>query len=186
MLLSILICHLTNRKLLLERLMKCLQPQVDAANEHGVICETIVEADSGEKTTGEKRNILLGKATGKVICYVDDDDFVNEQYVALILQAIRNNPEADCCELHGVMYRDFMAPKKFHHSLKNGPEWRQDPSTLTYLRGPNHLSPVRIELALKAGFDKITIGEDRLYAQRLFPLLKSESPIDQVLYYYYA
>ncbi len=191
MLLSILICHLTNRGLLLKRLMDCLQPQVDRANAReslspipDPVVEILVEADSGQRSTGEKRNALLARARSEYACYVDDDDVVSDRFVDLILKALESKP--DCVSLEGIMYRDGFSPRRFSHSLRNGPEWRQDPKTLVYLRGPNHLNTVRRELALQAGFDKITIGEDKLYATRLFPLLKTESVVDDILYQYFS
>lgn len=182
MLLSILICHLTNRKLLLERLMKCLQPQVDKVNENGAVVEVLIEEDQGQKTTGEKRNVLLDRATGQYTCYVDDDDTVSPQYCDLILKALEEKP--DCVSLKGLLFRLGHTPRNFSHSIKHGIEWREE--KFIYLRPPNHLNTVRRELALQVKFPLIVIGEDKDYSTRLFPLLKTETEVVPELYYYHT
>lgn len=75
MILSILICHLKERKELLERLMKCLEPQII-----GKPVEVLIDDADKSVTTGEKRNRLLARATGRWSAAVDDDDLVSESY----------------------------------------------------------------------------------------------------------
>lgn len=185
MLLSILICNLTHRKALLKRLMDCLQPQVDKANENGVVVEVLIETDAGQLTTGEKRNKLLARCSGLWCAGVDDDDEINPRYVELILNALKSDP--DCVSLEGEMDRAGHSNRRFSHSLKHGPVWREELSgQRRYLRPPNHISTVRTTLAREAGFPLETIGEDRKFSERLFPLLKVEVEIPEILYYYHA
>ncbi len=176
--LSILICHLTKRKPLLDRLMACLQPQLTPE------VEVLVEEDQGQSSIGSKRNKLLERATGSWVCYIDDDDGINPNYVAIILKALESNP--DCVSLNGLIYQEIgQPPRPFVHSLKYS-EWFE--SGPKFYRNPHHLCPVRRELALKAGFPDISSEEDRRYSERLLPLLKTEVeiPEDVVLYHYYA
>lgn len=177
--LSILICHLTDRKALLDRLMAVLQPQVDAADGD---VEVLIETDSGEMTTGKKRNILLDKANAGWICYIDDDDICAQDYCSKILSALESNP--DCVSMKGVLYRSGEQPRNFYHSIKHGKEWFEKDSE--YFRPANHLNAVRRELALQVKFPEITVGEDHSYSSRLFPLLKTESETEGVLYEYHA
>jgi hypothetical protein len=54
-----------------------------------------------------------------------------------------------------------------------------------YYRTPNHLNPVRRELALETMFNPaMNIGEDADYSRRLRPLLMSEAMIHEVVYVY--
>lgn len=53
-------------------------------------------------------------------------------------------------------------------------------------RGINHLNPVRRELALQAGFPEKNFAEDHEFSNRLAPLLKTQVMIDECMYYYYA
>ena len=156
--LSILICSLENRKSLLNRLL--------------------VETDGGQLTTGGKRNLLLTKAVGDYVAFVDDDDLVSDNYVQLILQAIKTGP--DCCSLTGQM-TNKRGNFKFVHSLKYD-HWFKDGQV--YFRCPNHLNAVKRELALKTAFVELTVGEDKDYSLRLQPLLKTEVQIDETIYYY--
>jgi hypothetical protein len=53
-----------------------------------------------------------------------------------------------------------------------------------YFRTPNHISPVRRDIALKVKFPKIMIGEDYEYSMGILPYLKKEYLIDKELYHY--
>ncbi len=176
--LSILICHLNERKPLLDRLMAVLQPQIDAANGE---VEALVEADDGQLSTGAKRNILLERAQGILVAHVDDDDKTSDDYCARIIGALDSNPDIDCVGIEGLLWRDTWS-KKFIHSLQFS-DWFETP--LYWARTPNHLNPIRRELALQAKFPRITSGEDREFSKRILPLLKSEVHIEKILYHYY-
>lgn len=179
MILSILICHLKERKELLERLMKCLEPQII-----GKPVEVLIDDADKSVTTGEKRNRLLARATGRWSAAVDDDDLVSESYCEKILKALETEP--DCTSLNGILYRNKMATRYFYHSIKNGPVWREKTPGGLYLRPPNHISPVRTELARQAGFPNKTSGEDADFSKCLFPLLKTEVDIPEPIYYYHT
>lgn len=171
--LSILICSLESRKHLLERLMKVLQPQVTED------VEVLVRSDSGEMPIGRKRNLLLDEATGAYVAFVDDDDLVSTDYVRKILQGVASNP--DCCGIQGVITFQGKSPRTFIHSLKYK-EWFE--KNFVYYRCPNHLNPVRRELALQVKFPESNHGEDRDYSTRLLPLLQNEYFISGVVYHY--
>jgi hypothetical protein len=64
-------------------------------------------------------------------------------------------------------------------------EWFTDSAGVHY-RSPNHLNPVRRELALEAGFPaKIYHGEDHEFSRRLLPLIKSETSAGSDPLYHY-
>ncbi len=192
MILSILICHLNNRGTLLKRLLDCLQPQVNRANARasfspipGKVVEILIETDAGQASTGEKRNKLLTRARGRFVAFSDDDDLLSERYVELVLKALESDP--DCVSLEGIMYRENFKPRRFSHSIAHGKEWREEMTgERRYLRPSNHLNAVRRDLALQVGFPDKKIGEDRDYSERLFPLLKKEAVVSEILYFYYA
>ncbi len=177
--LSILICHLTERKELLDRLLKCLEPQI-----YRRPVEILIEEDQRQMKTGEKRNRLLDRARGENVCFADDDDMLSDQFIYRILKALDENPGVDCCSLLGELHRKGSKVRQFSHSLKNGPVWREEKTI--YLRGPNHLNVVRRDLAIQAGFPEKNIGEDHEFSKRLFPLLKTEAEIKDNLYIYFA
>lgn len=78
----------------------------------------------------------------------------------------------------------------FYHSMKHSVEWWDDaataePGKAQYYRTPNHLNPVRRELALQARFiNSQDWSEDHSYGRLLHRRIKSETPIDHPIYYY--
>ena len=71
---SILVCTTTERKHFLDRLLDTLNKQITDR------IEVIVESDDGIMKIGKKRNMLLDKASGDYVCFVDDDDLVSDDY----------------------------------------------------------------------------------------------------------
>lgn len=178
--LSILICTLTNRQNLLERLLKVIGKQ-DCKE-----IEILVESDDGQMTIGAKRNKLLHRSTGDYIAFIDDDDLVSENYVSKILKALKSNP--DCCGIEGTIHNEKKGwSRKFIHSIKYN-KWydKNDGTNITYFRCPNHLSPVKRQLALATMFPEKDSGEDRDYSMRLRPLIKVESYIKGSIYSYFT
>lgn len=172
--LSILICSLTSRhKTLNELVVELKRQKTDRV-------EILAEIDGGQITTGAKRNLLLERAQGDYIAFVDDDDMVSEDYVEKILKAIETRP--DCCGIEGIItFEKRQESRLFIHSLQHKEWFEMDK---VYYRCPNHLSPVKRELALQTGFPDKTIGEDRDYSLRLLSLLKTEVYIDGPIYFY--
>ena len=79
-------------------------------------------------------------------------------------------------------------PETFIHSLEIK-QWYTHIDCIndkkTYYRMPNHLNPVRRELALKAPFLNINHGEDREYSKNMREHLKTQVMIDEPHLYYY-
>lgn len=174
--LSILICSVKKRELKLRNLLKLLRNQTT----HEV--EILIEVDNREMTIGDKRNKLLIRARGNYVVFVDDDDKVSDDYVGKILKAISSSP--DCCGLEGSIHSEKKKwTRKFIHSVKYK-KWFE--SNKVYYRCPNHLNPVKREIALKVAFPSKSLGEDMNYSMRLLPLLNSEVFINGIIYYYEA
>lgn len=173
--LSILVCTLVSRKQLLEELLIRLSSQLEARDN----VEIVIKEDNGEMTIGDKRNLLLDEARGKYVAFVDDDDLVAPDYVDKVIKATLNEP--DCCGIEGMVTFDGGVSKKFVHSIQYK-NWYEHGGV--YYRCPNHLSPVKTELARQVRFPGRSMGEDQDYSMRLLPLLKTEEYIEGILYYY--
>ena len=192
--LSILICSITERESLLKNLL------ADLERQRTDDVEILVEIDNKVITTGAKRNVLLRRAIGDYIAFVDDDDKISEDYVPKILEAIKTHP--DCCGIEGeithivkVRMRRLSSRfsghykhaqrrvQKFIHSIRYN-RWFE--SNDVYYRCPNHLNPVKREIALKVMFPDLNKEEDKDYSFRLYPLLKTEQYIDGIIYFYRA
>jgi len=186
--LSILICHIPERAEKLERLMNVLQPQLQG----GV--EVLIETDSGEMTIGAKRNLLLEKAIGRYVCFIDDDDLVADYYVSKILQSItfgylmdqvdgtKKMVSPDCIGIRGHYICGERVPALFVHSLEFD-DWQTVNGV--HHRCPNHLNPIKRRIATEVKFPDKSLGEDIAYSRMLRGLLKTQVMIEDVMYYYY-
>lgn len=160
---------------MLAELVAILGPQLVPDSEHLV--------DDGDGSVGAKRNRLLAKATGDYVAFVDDDDLVSTNYVADILASIEHNP--DCVGMVGLLMRDGIIVGAFEHSIRYHAWEDRGPSAAPrWVRPPNHLNPVRRDLAIATGFLDINHGEDQDYSMRLAPMLNIEKMAPEVLYLY--
>jgi len=180
--LSILICSLQRRKLFLERLMQCLQPQLA---EHDRV-EIHTHIDNGEINTGAKRNELLRKASGDYVAFIDDDDLVANNYVSLILSAIESAPDAVGFPLL-MSTDDIRVEYGFVSAVFDS--WFEVPDPFrpglhSFFACPNHVTPVRRDLALSVRFPPIERREDYSYSLRLRERLKTDVFLESPMYYY--
>jgi len=177
--LSILICSLKARSLQLNKLLLHLNKQ-QKGREH---IEVITSVDDGEMKIGAKRNKLLGLAGGEYIAFIDDDDWVADNYIDLILEAIETEP--DCVGINLTYTLNGKNPETAIHSLKYK-EWvtRKVGTKNFYERTPNHLNPVKKEIALRAKFPEEDHGEDHVYSNELRHILQNEVMIEAPIYFY--
>ena len=182
-LLTIGIPSLHERKESLNELLAFIDSTTNEENIKKSKVEIIVNLDDGEKTVGQKRNEILEQANGKFICYVDDDDKIDEDYINLILKTIEENPELDCIGFTGMYYVNGEPTMLFKHAKEYGGHYKKE--GIQY-RPVNHLNPVRTELAQQIGFPEKNFGEDSDYCDRLLEsgLLKNEVILDKVMYHY--
>ena len=174
MTLSILICTLPNRIGYLSQLLQVLTPQ--RTDE----VEVLTESDNGSMTTGMKRNLLLKRSTGKYVVFIDDDDMVAPTYIADILNAAESNPDA--IVFNGIMTTNGRDERKWYISKDYGYEAKGG----AYYRYPNHIVPIRREIAMAFPFMDIRIGEDYAWATAIHNagLIKTEVKIEKELYHY--
>lgn len=160
-----------NRDNNLEVLLCSLRPQITDEVE-------LVIDSSTDYNIGVKRNKLLSLATGEYIVFVDDDDHISPKYVEKILEAATGE---DCIGISGIITTNGADKRQWYISKEFGSWFEKD---MVYYRTPNHISPVRRELALQAGFPEIAHGEDFEYSMRLLPLLKTENIVKGNIYHY--
>jgi glycosyltransferase involved in cell wall biosynthesis len=174
--LSILICTVVSRKTQFDNLYRSLLtqsvPQV----------EILYIRDNKEISVGKKRQLLLERAKGEYIVYIDDDDRVSDDYVECILKAISEFP--DCI---GFLINCNISGKIKHAKASRiYPDWKDDTDGYDYVRSPYHKTPIKREIAMTIGFNDIRFGEDYDYSMRLMKsdLLKKEVFINKELYFY--
>lgn len=179
--LSILIPSLACRRHLLARLMERLEPQLNDR------IEVLAFVDNGERAIGAKRQRLLEMSLGQWVCFVDDDDLVSPDYCHRIAEALSHDPDVVGFRL--IQYIDGELAAHAIHSV-NAAGWRsrqEKNGLLKHDRTPNHLNPVRREMALSIGYKPQNVGEDADYAKRLrtaYPAMR-EQFVDADLYEYW-
>lgn len=174
--LTILICTLETRKTLFNVLLDELKKQ-----SKGYKVEILSDCDNGEQTIGAKRNKLLQKAKGDYVCFVDDDDWVDSEYISKIMEALESQP--DCVKLLGVMNTNGFNQMRFEHSIVHGV---YNTFGGVYRRPPNHLNPIKTNIAQRFKFPETNFGEDTDWALQVRDsgLLQREEPTYKVLYHY--
>ncbi len=175
--LSILIPTLHSRTESLARLMQQLQPQL--CDE----VEVLTELDGGESSIGAKRSKLARRASeiSKYAAFVDDDDLVSGDYIRLVLDAVKSNP--DVVGLRGLITVNGKphTAKPFYHTMRYD-RWFEDAAG--FYRPCNHLNPVRTSIMAKITFKEVNHGEDHDYSNRIQPFLNTEVYVDSCLYLY--
>ena len=170
------------RKVLLNRLLSFLN--MNMSQEDRLDIEILVNIDDGTKSVGQKRNEILDRAKGEYVCFIDDDDLVDEEYTSLIMKTIRENEDLDCVGFSGMYYVDGNQVILFKHAKEYGGHYK-DGFGIQH-RPVNHLNPVKTEYAKQIRFPEQDFGEDSDYCDRLLEsgLLKNEVIIDKIMYHY--
>lgn len=179
--LSILICSTHTRATTFGRaIQNQVWPQYESLPpELQARIEILMLTDNKKLVLGEKRNHLIRLASGKYVLFVDDDDRIEPDMFATLLEAAKSGADAIVFDV-SVTLNDW--PAVVCRYSKDFPGNRNLPGE--YQRWPNHMSMIRRELALEASFPAQLCGEDTIYAERLHPLLKSEHRINKILYHY--
>ena len=179
--LSLLICTITGRERYLEELLNILHKQKNES------VEILVNKDNREKSISEKRNELLNISKGKYIAFIDDDDIVSDDYTSQILNSIsKSNPDVIGFELDYLV--NGVRKGRAYHSMKYK-NWGEEVNKekrgqMIYYRNPNHLNPVKRDIAMKVKFPEVNFREDYDYSMRLLPFLSTEEYIKKPIYIY--
>jgi hypothetical protein len=182
MLLSILIPTLERRRPSFERLRAALDAQIRARGASDRV-EILAACDGGRVPTGTKRNGLVARARGEFVASVDDDDAVNDAYIPSLLAAIEGSPRADCVGIVGEVRFRGGHTRRFVSSRRNT-EYRTEGGVI--LMPPNHLNPIRREIALRYPFEDVWRDEDSDWAMRISRdgAIREEAFVGEPLYVY--
>lgn len=183
MILSILICTIESRKekfnLLFDRLLK--QKRECIFNDD--FCEILFECDNKQISVGAKRQMLINRAKGSYIVFIDDDDNISDNYISKIInEIVVNQPDSIGfkieCDIEGKKETAVVSNKYY--------DWCEDKDGFKYCRTPYHKSPIKRWIAKQVGYEDLRYAEDHDYSKRLKEsgLIKKESFIDEVMYYY--
>ena len=172
--LSILICTVPERTITLDELIIDLNHQIGA----GPI-EFKYLGDNKRQSVGSKRKDLLAIARGEWLCFVDDDDFVHENFVEIALNAIDSNPDKKVICFTGTQTTNGNADLGFKFNRKYGSNMRITDEGPQF-RGmiPNHLCIWKSDIARREKFPDINLTEDHRWASAMMDHYTED---DQVL-----
>lgn len=180
--LSILVCSTHTRSktflpVMMDRLFS-MRDKLSDADKNAV--EILFLVDTKSIMLGDKRNFMVDMAQGEYIVFVDDDDRLEDDYISVLLQAIRKE-NADVITFQVSVSLEGAEPKICKYSKYYEHDYNTDEG---YFRIPNHICCVKKSLAHQVEFPSVIYGEDAGYGKKLKPLLKTETYIPKVLYHY--
>jgi glycosyltransferase involved in cell wall biosynthesis len=175
--LSILIPTLPTRIDEYYRLMKMLLNQIKQHNLENRV-QILSICDTKDISVGEKRNMLINSSNGRYVCFIDDDDIVSDDYLIQIFRAIESNADVItfCGEYVENELRTPFSISRVHRGNYNE-------AGMLY-RLPNHLCPVKREIAVSCLFTHKNFGEDSDYADKINQHIRNEFHIQDKLYFY--
>jgi len=184
--LSILVCSLSNRL----QNFSVIQDLVKQAE--GLPVQVLYLGDNKTMTVGEKRNKLIDLAAGEFICFVDDDDRVEPDYVRTIYDAISHESHESQIPVNLVTFQASVkinnGPAKIcKYSASIEGDYNTDEF---YYRLPNHLMVWRKDFVEE--FPEINCGEDAQFGKLMKVKIKNNGlyenytvcEILKVLYHY--
>jgi glycosyltransferase involved in cell wall biosynthesis len=175
--LSILIPTLPSRINMLSMLIQRLNKQIIDFDFIDRV-QILTLCDTKEFSVGKKRNMLLEMSCGKYVCFIDDDDQISDKYLFEIMRATQSN--ADVITFCGDYVENKLTTpfsiSCIHRGNYNHPN--------IFYRLPNHLCPVKREIAMICQFTDKNFGEDSDYSERINKHIKNEFHIQDKLYFY--
>lgn len=167
--LTIGVCGLNSRV----ELFKLLDAELKRQKTDDV--ELIYIFDEGQWSLGKKRNYIIDTAQGEYIAFIDDDDWINYDYIEMLLK------EANKCQVltfKTAHYIDGEFNKEVVYSTTKGNKDHPD----YYIRWANAICCWRTEFLRKVRFSEITWAEDSEFGSRASKHRPKEKFINKVLY----
>jgi glycosyltransferase involved in cell wall biosynthesis len=175
--LSICIPTVAGREKLFNELKEFIEKQINGNKD----IEIISIYDNKEMTLGMKRQKMYELCKGKYAWQIDDDDWLHDNAIDLIMSEIDKN--MDCITFKELCQYDNQQNKTSNFSLKYK-EWANDTDGYNHVRTPFLKCVIKTKLCLKAGVKDIRYAEDHQFAKDIYPLLKNEVHIDEFIYIY--
>lgn len=138
--------------------------------------------DNRRRTIGAKRDALLRIARGTFVAYVDDDDTISPDYVASLVEAIKNA----MVTVDVITFAQFARVDEAAAKIVFGLRQENQPfiPDTEVLRAAWHVCAWRRSVAILSHFPESNYGEDWAFAEPLNRIARACIHIDKVLHYY--
>jgi glycosyltransferase involved in cell wall biosynthesis len=181
MILSILICavEIEERQIKLKKLVSELHKQI-SKNYAEEIVEILVDADNMTKSVGQKRNDLISKAKGNFVCFIDDDDFITENYLSTILNHLNIGIDIlliGISHIENGINKTKILPSLFIDNLTT--------NEVVFKTNHFHLCPHKKSIAELISFDCVNFAEDMIYSQKIVKHISNHAVISDPIYIYF-
>lgn len=184
--LSILVPTIPSRRKIFRKLMDELDRQHDNILEyHWTLGEIEVLWNrskpflEGGLSIGEKRESLVHRASGKYLCFLDDDENIAPNYLETLLRLCQE--DKDVCTFRNLSrFDNYWCVVDL--SLNNPNE--QSRSDDMVLRKPWHICPVKSHYAKQHPFPKSNYGEDWEWFEKVLIHCKTEAKTNAIIHIY--
>jgi glycosyltransferase involved in cell wall biosynthesis len=187
MLLSILIPTIPARAERFENLQAEINRQKDWINGVHIgpnTVEVIIDDSpaflDGGPSIGSKRGELVKKATGKYLCFLDDDESIAPNYLQVLCGLCKY--DADVCTFRNISKLDHFW--MFVDLSLNHPKNEEGKPYEMIKRKPWHISPVRSLFAKLHSFPDTNYGEDWAWFEQVLTHCKTEAHSEAVIHQY--
>lgn len=185
--LSILICTVPERSDKLKVLFSELYDQAMLSlTTHEMLGQVEILHDdrplfmNGGPSIGAKRDALVKRASGKYLCFLDDDEDIAPNYVESSLRLCLQ--DQDICTFRAMAkLQNFWALIDMRLMYKVNDQISPD---YTVRRPPWHICPVKSVYAKMFDFKDLNNAEDFEWMERVLSCCTSEAHTDQILFCY--
>lgn len=157
-------------------LMNNINEQIDKLNNPKDV-ELLVFTDNKRRSIGMKRQSLLDIASGKYICFIDDDDQVRSDYVQCLIDGIESGADVITFKQH--VWLNQLGP--FPLTFKLGHKVNEMPNLSGFVRPPWHVCAWVSTIAKQCKYSDEMYGEDWDWAKEANKLAKTSYHINKVL-----
>lgn len=175
--LNILLAELSRQKDRLEGRSVHKYPGTDEQVE--IIVNDSPSFRDGGLAIGSKRDVLRANATGKYICFLDDDEGIAPNYLEVLYDLCKS--DKDVCTFQSIAKLegfwciiDMSLNYKTNQQAKPG----------IVKRPPWHICPVKRELALKYEFTNTNYGEDWLWFSKVLSHCTTQARAKKIIHQY--
>lgn len=185
--LSILIPTIPERGKIFTELFNEVHKQVAyMATVHPTLGEIEVLVDDSKRfldgglSIGKKRESLVHRASGKYLCFLDDDENIAGNYLETLVRLCQK--DKDVCTFRNITKLDLfwmVVDMGLHHDNEQA-----NPDDRDRKRAPWHICPVRSMFAKAVPFPDSNYGEDWIWMQEVLKSCKTEAKSMAIIHQY--